>query len=85
MTPSAGADCNCLGRPVCAIQRREHTTKAGEPARFFYFFDEWSVKQMTSKSKQLKSIRKNKKKANKANLKADQKRIAKNIALLKQE
>jgi|AMWB02.1.fsa_nt_gi hypothetical protein len=40
---------------------------------------------MTSKSKQLKIIRKHKQRANKANRKADQKRIAKNIALLKQE
>jgi len=40
---------------------------------------------MTSKTRQIKSIRKRKKQANKTNRKVDQKRIDQNTALLKKE
>jgi hypothetical protein len=53
----------------------------GEPVHVSIDFEKETT-AMTSKAKQIKMIRKRKKKANKANLKADQKRIDNNNEVL---
>ena len=78
-----GTHCNCpTGRGVLCSAAGKLRGRATRPV--FLFLCEGG-KYMTSKTKKLKIVRKNKSRANKANLKANQKRIDKNIAFLRQE